>query len=123
LLASRTSDASLVWTPVWSYTALRHSRACFRFDYQWYKPWWFDSRLCRNVSHLFRLHAPSSALICTYGCSFNLCVDPRFNRLGEDGPTHQPIEHLAALRAIPNLDIVRPADANEVAEAWKTILS
>ncbi len=43
--------------------------------------------------------------------------------LGEDGPTHQPIEHLAALRAIPNLDIVRPADANEVAVAWKMILS
>src|SRR5699024_2696425 len=43
--------------------------------------------------------------------------------LGEDGPTHQPIEHLAALRAIPNLDIVRPADANEVAVAWMTIVS
>jgi transketolase len=42
--------------------------------------------------------------------------------LGEDGPTHQPIEHLAALRAIPGLDVVRPADANEVAWAWKTIL-
>ncbi|WP_232524899.1 transketolase [Nocardioides mangrovicus] len=42
--------------------------------------------------------------------------------LGEDGPTHQPIEHLAALRAIPGLDVVRPADANETAEAWKTIL-
>ena len=39
--------------------------------------------------------------------------------LGEDGPTHQPIEHLAALRAIPNLVVVRPADANETAEAWK----
>ena len=38
--------------------------------------------------------------------------------LGEDGPTHQPIEHLAALRAIPNLSIVRPADANETAFAW-----
>ena len=38
--------------------------------------------------------------------------------LGEDGPTHQPIEHLAALRAIPNLSIVRPADANETAAAW-----
>lgn len=38
--------------------------------------------------------------------------------LGEDGPTHQPIEHLAALRAIPNLSIVRPADANETAVAW-----
>ncbi len=42
--------------------------------------------------------------------------------LGEDGPTHQPVEHLAALRAIPGLDVVRPADANEVAVAWRTIL-
>ena len=42
--------------------------------------------------------------------------------LGEDGPTHQPIEQLTTLRAIPGLDIVRPADANEVAWAWKTIL-
>ncbi|MBZ5733894.1 transketolase [Nocardioides sp. TRM66260-LWL] len=42
--------------------------------------------------------------------------------LGEDGPTHQPIEHLAALRAIPGLDVVRPADANETAAAWLTIL-
>jgi transketolase len=42
--------------------------------------------------------------------------------LGEDGPTHQPIEHLWALRAIPGLDIVRPADANETALAWRTIL-
>jgi len=42
--------------------------------------------------------------------------------LGEDGPTHQPIEHLAAVRAIPGLSIVRPADANETAEAWKAIL-
>lgn len=42
--------------------------------------------------------------------------------LGEDGPTHQPIEQLATLRAIPGLDVVRPGDANEVAHAWKTIL-
>ncbi|MGK5114492.1 MULTISPECIES: transketolase [unclassified Geodermatophilus] len=42
--------------------------------------------------------------------------------LGEDGPTHQPIEHYAALRAIPGLDVVRPADANEVTVAWRTIL-
>jgi len=42
--------------------------------------------------------------------------------LGEDGPTHQPIEQLATLRAIPDFDMVRPADANEVAYAWKTIL-
>ncbi len=42
--------------------------------------------------------------------------------LGEDGPTHQPVEHLASLRAIPQLDVVRPADANETAEAWAEIL-
>jgi transketolase len=42
--------------------------------------------------------------------------------LGEDGPTHQPIEHLSALRAIPNLSVVRPADANETAHAWRTVL-
>ncbi len=42
--------------------------------------------------------------------------------LGEDGPTHQPVEHLAALRAIPNLAVVRPADANETAVAWRTVL-
>jgi transketolase len=42
--------------------------------------------------------------------------------LGEDGPTHQPVEHLAALRAIPGLDVVRPADANETAVAWRTVL-
>jgi transketolase len=42
--------------------------------------------------------------------------------LGEDGPTHQPIEHLSALRAIPGLDVVRPADANETAQAWRLAL-
>ena len=39
--------------------------------------------------------------------------------LGEDGPTHQPVEQLASLRAMPHLDVIRPADANEVAEAWR----
>ena len=42
--------------------------------------------------------------------------------VGEDGPTHQPIEHLASLRAIPGLDVIRPADANETAAAWDRIL-
>ncbi len=42
--------------------------------------------------------------------------------VGEDGPTHQPVEHLAALRAIPGLMILRPADANEVVEAWRVIM-
>ena len=43
--------------------------------------------------------------------------------LGEDGPTHQPIEHLAALRAIPNMVVIRPADANETVEAWRLAIS
>ena len=43
--------------------------------------------------------------------------------LGEDGPTHQPVEHLAALRAIPNLSVIRPADANETAQAWLAALN
>jgi len=42
--------------------------------------------------------------------------------VGEDGPTHQPIEHLAALRAIPNFTVIRPADANETAAAWRTAI-
>ena len=42
--------------------------------------------------------------------------------LGEDGPTHQPVEHLAALRAIPNLQVMRPADAIETAECWQLAL-
>src|SRR5690606_10013540 len=43
--------------------------------------------------------------------------------VGEDGPTHQPIEHLAACRAIPGLNVFRPGDANEVSECYRTILS
>jgi transketolase len=43
--------------------------------------------------------------------------------LGEDGPTHQPIEHLASLRAMPNLNVIRPADANETAEAWRVAVT
>jgi transketolase len=42
--------------------------------------------------------------------------------LGEDGPTHQPVEHLASLRAIPGLNVIRPSDANEVAEAWRVAM-
>lgn len=43
--------------------------------------------------------------------------------VGEDGPTHQPIEQLASLRAVPGLTLLRPADANEVGEAWRVVLS
>src|SRR4029078_1495013 len=42
--------------------------------------------------------------------------------VGEDGPTHQPVEHVMSLRAIPQLFVIRPADANEVAEAWRLIM-
>jgi Transketolase len=42
--------------------------------------------------------------------------------LGEDGPTHQPIEHLTSLRAMPNICLIRPADANEVAYAWRAAI-
>jgi transketolase len=42
--------------------------------------------------------------------------------LGEDGPTHQPVEHIMALRAIPNLTVIRPADANETVEAWRVAM-
>ena len=42
--------------------------------------------------------------------------------LGEDGPTHQPVEQLASLRAIPGLNVIRPCDANEVAEAWRVAI-
>lgn len=41
--------------------------------------------------------------------------------VGEDGPTHEPVEQLAGLRAVPNLDVIRPADANEVAAAWRLV--
>ena len=43
--------------------------------------------------------------------------------LGEDGPTHQPIEHLASMRAMPNMSVFRPADAGEMVEAWQTVLN
>ena len=42
--------------------------------------------------------------------------------VGEDGPTHQPVEHLASLRAIPDIVVIRPADANEVSQAWQVAL-
>ena len=55
-----------------------------------------------------------------------LPVDPLFTHdsigLGEDGPTHQPVEQLASLRAMPGLNVIRPCDANEVAEAWRVIV-
>ena len=43
--------------------------------------------------------------------------------VGEDGPTHQPVEHLASLRAIPGLTVIRPADATETADAWRVAVT
>ena len=50
------------------------------------------------------------------------CSPTTASALGDDGPTHQPVEHLAALRAIPNLTVIRPGDANETAVAWRVAL-
>ena len=50
------------------------------------------------------------------------CSDPRLDGLGEDGPTHQPVEHVAALRAIPNLNVFRPCDTVETLECWQLAL-
>ena len=79
--------------------------------------------LRRDLPRLQRLHAasrptgrPDAAARATFVWTHDSIG------LGEDGPTHQPVEHLAALRAIPGLDVVRPADANETAVCWRTIL-
>lgn len=78
--------------------------------------------LRRNLPAVRRLHAARGATGGADGHRSRLCVDALIIGLGEDGPTHQPIEHLAALRAIPRLSVVRPADPNETAYAWRTIL-
>jgi transketolase len=65
---------------------------------------------------------PSVRLAALMGISVTFVWTHDSIGLGEDGPTHQPVEHLWALRAIPGLDVVRPGDANETAIAWRTIL-
>ncbi len=70
------------------------------------------SDYCRPTIRLAALMGAHSIFVFTHDSIF----------LGEDGPTHQPIEHLAALRAIPNLCLIRPADANETAVAWRIAL-
>ena len=80
-------------------------------------------RLRRHVPHVLRLHAPSVRLASIMQLPVTYVWTHDSIGLGEDGPTHQPIEHLAALRAIPGLDVVRPADANETAACWQTILA
>ena len=79
--------------------------------------------LRRHLPHLLRLHAPADPPGGADEAARSIYVfthDSIF--LGEDGPTHQPIEQLAALRAIPGLTVLRPADANETAEAWRVAI-
>ncbi len=70
------------------------------------------SDYCRGALRISALMEVPSIFIWTHD-SINL---------GEDGPTHQPIEHLASLRAMPGMIVLRPADANEVVEAWRVIM-
>jgi len=65
---------------------------------------------------------PSIRLAALMGCRVVYVLTHDSVGLGEDGPTHQPVEHLASLRAMPNLHVVRPADANETAAAWRGAL-
>src|SRR5208282_1051031 len=90
------------------------------------RPQWNESgqspRLWFWILHLRRLHAWVSSLERIHGAPGDLCLHSRLDWSCEDGPTHQPIEQLAHMRAIPGLIVIRPADANEVREAWKVIL-
>ena len=85
---------------------------------------WQRDPFRRHVSDVFGLYAPGDSACCAFAYSDDLC---RFTHdsigLGEDGPTHQSVEHLAALRAIPNLALIRPCDAHEVREAWRAALN
>jgi transketolase len=65
---------------------------------------------------------PSIRLAALMGCRVVYVLTHDSVGVGEDGPTHQPVEHLASLRAMPNLYVVRPADANETAAAWRVAL-
>lgn len=65
---------------------------------------------------------PSIRLAALSGCRVVYVLTHDSVGVGEDGPTHQPVEHLASLRAMPNLHVVRPADANETAAAWRMAL-
>ena len=65
---------------------------------------------------------PSIRLAALMGCRVVYVLTHDSVGVGEDGPTHQPVEHLASLRAMPNLYVVRPADANETAAAWRMAL-
>ena len=80
--------------------------------------WWSDS-VWRNVHDVLRLHASGDSFSGVSEVQVIYVFTHDSIGLGEDGPTHQPIEHLAALRAIPHLFVIRPADSAEVSEAWR----
>ena len=77
-------------------------------------------RVRRDVLRVLRLHAARRcASPASWSCRSIYVWTHDSIGLGEDGPTHQPIEHLAALRAMPHMRVIRPADATETAEAWR----
>ncbi|MGT2464744.1 hypothetical protein ACVOMV_03635 [Mesorhizobium atlanticum] len=83
---------------------------------------WRPYRLWRHLPVLLGLRAPSMRLASLMGIRSIFVMTHDSIGLGEDGLTHQPVEHLAALRAIPNHNVFRPADAVETAECWQVAL-
>ena len=76
----------------------------------------------RNLPRVLRLLPASDPARCPDAPARHSCDDARFDGLGEDGPTHQPVEHLAALRADPHLLVFRPCDTIETMECWELAL-
>ena len=103
---------------------VRHPRARHGLDRQRTRAARRDRQAVRlDLSRLLRLHASLGAPLGAHAPAGRLGWTHDSIGLGEDGPTHQPVEHYAALRAIPNLWFIRPADANETAYAWKVALA
>ena len=124
LHSRRASDQSVDGRTVRTRPALRHSRTRHGCDHE-------RDRAARGYPGPYGAPSWCSATTCVHpvrlaaltGAADDLRLDPRLHRASVgDGPTHQPIEHLAALRAIPGLDVVRPADANETAVCWRVTL-
>ena len=102
---------------------LRHPRARHGGGHERHLPAW---RLCAERRHLpvFTDYArPAMRLAALMGTGVIYIMTHDSIGLGEDGPTHQPVEHLAALRAIPNMRVFRPCDAIEVTECWELALN
>ena len=109
--------------PLRAHAALRHPRARHGRHTERHHAVRPHPALRRHVPAVQRLHARRRAAGGADGaCRSTFVWTHDSIGLGEDGPTHQPVEHLWSLRNIPHLDVVRPADANETAVAWKTIL-